>query len=63
MSESRFWLTFWGMIFIAIISVAGIVTTGLVIHTKYLVDAGYQQEVLPGVGYPVWVKIKDNHGN
>lgn len=59
MNEFGFFLKLALIICISIVTVVAIGTSGCVYHYHNLVENGYEQQMVPGSHYPVWVKREE----
>ena len=57
-SEERFWIWTWVVICIGIVLITAIITTGIYLHDKNMVDNGYEQVSELGQARFMWQKIK-----
>ena len=58
MCEHKFWLGICIVIAVGIILLVGTCSYYSMMETVKMAELGYQEDVVPGRGYPVWQKVE-----
>ena len=56
--EQKYWLGLWIVIVIGIVLITGIITSGIYLHDKNMIENGYEQVSEIGQERFMWQKVK-----